>query len=253
VRRHFEESAREYFRIHSGEEGPSQDLRETYWEALRGRLRGSTILDAACGPANLAHRVREMRGGTVIGVDFSLPMLRLARERYPDVPVVAGDLRRLPFRSGSFDLAYCFRSLQHVPALAAALSELGRVTAGGGDVVFDYVNRWNPLGYLREKASGQRGNIYLKAQSRRRLTSLCRRVGIEPVERLPLQLFPDRANIEKRLGATRLGWLGRLAARLDRAARRWPVLRGLALRALIVARKPASPRPLEPRAEGEAR
>lgn len=238
MRRHFEDSADDYFRRYSGEEGPGQGLRESYLDALRLRLRGRVVIDAGCGPGNIAHRVLEEQGGMVIGVDFSRAMLRMARDRFPGVPVVAGDLGRLPFRSGAFELAYSFRSLQHVPAFAAALAELCRVVAGGGHVVFDYVNRRNPLGLFREKASGRKGRIYLKAHTHRSVRALCERVGLEPIERLPVQLFPDRANIEKRLGSPLLGWLGPLIERVDRSARRWPIIEKLALRSLIVARKP---------------
>jgi ubiquinone/menaquinone biosynthesis C-methylase UbiE len=237
VRRHFEDSADEYFRRHSGEGGPGGGLLASYLDALRPHLRGAAALDAGCGPGNFAHRVGAERGGLVIGVDFSRAMLRMARGRFREVPVAAGDLRRLPFRSGAFDLAYSFRSLQHVPDLEAALRELVRVVAGGGHVVFDYVNRRNLLGFLREKASGRKGRIYLKAHTHRSLRALCRRVGLEPVERRAIQLFPDRGNIEKRLGSSLAGWLGPLIERVDRSARRWPVIEKLALRSLIVARK----------------
>lgn len=242
VRRHFEESAEEYFRRHSGEGGAGGGLLAGYLDALGPRLRGAAALDAGCGPGNFAHRLGAERGGLVFGVDFSRAMLRAARGRFPEVPVAAGDLRRLPFRSGAFDLAYSFRSLQHVPDLEAALTELVRVVAGGGHVVFDYVNRRNPLGILREKASGRKGRIYLKAHTHRSLRALCERVGLEPLERLAIQMFPDRGNLEKRLGPSLSGWLGPLIERVDRTARRWPLIDRLALRSLIVARKPGERR-----------
>lgn len=64
---------------------------------------GAWILDLACGPGRHAAELARA-GGRVVGFDLSRAMLRRARERNSAV-LVRGDMRALPFKSGSFALA----------------------------------------------------------------------------------------------------------------------------------------------------
>jgi SAM-dependent methyltransferase len=72
-------------------------------EGLRTCLRAlsmRSVLDAACGTGFLTQHVP----GVVAGLDQSMAMLRIARERLPGGRAVQGDaLRRLPFRAGAFE------------------------------------------------------------------------------------------------------------------------------------------------------
>lgn len=71
---------------------------------------GEPVLDLGCGAGKMA-LYAAARGGRAAGVDlapFFLP--RAAR----DVDLVQGDLRRLPFRKGSFPRAYSLDVLEHL-------------------------------------------------------------------------------------------------------------------------------------------
>ncbi|HWC75748.1 MAG TPA: methyltransferase domain-containing protein, partial [Gemmatimonadales bacterium] len=75
-------------------------------ELIRGTVAwtaGERILDLACGPGRHAAELERL-GGRVVGLDLSRAMLRRARER-SRAAFVRGDMRALPFRSGSFALA----------------------------------------------------------------------------------------------------------------------------------------------------
>lgn len=63
------------------------------------------------GPGQLAALLAE-QGLRPVALDSSVEMLRLARLR---VPVVGGDLRRLPFAAASLDGVWSAASLLHVP------------------------------------------------------------------------------------------------------------------------------------------
>ena len=68
------------------------------------------MLDLGCGAGKMA-LYAAARGGRAAGIDlapFFLP--RAAR----DVDLVQGDLRRLPFRKGSFPRAYSLDVLEHL-------------------------------------------------------------------------------------------------------------------------------------------
>ena len=71
-------------------------------EAVRACLRAlpvRTVLDVACGTGFLTQHV----AGSVVGLDQSLGMLRIARARLPGGRVLLGDALRLPFGPRAFE------------------------------------------------------------------------------------------------------------------------------------------------------
>ncbi|HVT44060.1 MAG TPA: class I SAM-dependent methyltransferase [Thermoanaerobaculia bacterium] len=77
----------------------------------RHAVEPSSHLDLACGTGLALHYFAE-RGHDSIGVDASLPMLRMARHR--SHRLIAGDLRGLPLR-GTFSAITClYDSLNHL-------------------------------------------------------------------------------------------------------------------------------------------
>jgi len=87
---------------------------------------GERFLDVATGPGNLA-AAAATRGARAVGVDVSLDMLALARERYADVAFVEGDAEQLPFANDAFDAAAAAFVLHHVPQPCRVTAELLRV------------------------------------------------------------------------------------------------------------------------------
>ena len=109
---------------------------EAFLEGRSGRVG----LDVGCGNGRHAEPLAE-RVDCVVGLDASVELLRLARERatergYADAfDPVAGDAARLPLRTGSADLAVYVATLHHLPSRSlrrASLSELGRVLVPDG-------------------------------------------------------------------------------------------------------------------------
>lgn len=99
---------------------------------LRGDER---LLDLACGTGLLEPLIREpMPGVRVVGVDLSLPMLRVARARREGAFIQAG-AEALPFPDGSFDAAVCASSLHYLPDPRLAVAELFRALRPGGRLV----------------------------------------------------------------------------------------------------------------------
>ncbi|MFN0058509.1 MAG: class I SAM-dependent methyltransferase [Planctomycetota bacterium] len=234
VKQHFEATATAYYRDHSGEVEGASELREAYLAALEPHLRGEPVLDVACGPGNFAQHALAQQGGLVVAVDFSRSMINEARRRYPGVSFVIADARRLPFRAGAFGVSYSFRSLQHVPGLEQAVAEMRRVTRPSGAVLFDFINRWNPLGLLRDVAS-RWGLVYLRALSARRVRAMCRSVDLEIRGIATIQAFVDSANTKKYFGARGRRWIGHCLARLERVLAHRRFCGGIALRRLVTA------------------
>jgi ubiquinone/menaquinone biosynthesis C-methylase UbiE len=105
---------------------------ERHLLALLGSLRGKRVLDLACGTGRWLQLLAEHAGGHGIGVDGSLAMLRVAREKdlSPNL-LTQGISARLPFADSSFDLAICSFALGHIADLKSTAAELARVLRPG--------------------------------------------------------------------------------------------------------------------------
>ena len=104
--------------------------------ALVRPAAGEHILDAGCGPGRAFGQLLAA-GARVTGVDFALGMLRVARQRYPHVPLALADLQRgLPLHAATFDAVLCALVGEHLDQLPEAAAELRRVLRPGGRLLF---------------------------------------------------------------------------------------------------------------------
>lgn len=118
--------------------------------ALRGLSRPVRALDLCCGTGDMCFLADELGAASVVGADFTLPMLGVARRRAaaarhrPDF--VAADALRLPFADASFDAITVGYGLRNVADPRTALAEMRRVLAPGGRaVVLDFGKPDNPV------------------------------------------------------------------------------------------------------------
>jgi len=90
-------------------------------------------VDVACGTGKLAADLARLApDATVIGLDFSVEMLRRAGG---EVPVAAGDALALPLADASVDVATIAFGLRNLPDPAQGLAEFRRVLRRGGRLV----------------------------------------------------------------------------------------------------------------------
>ena len=100
---------------------------------------GGRALDLACGTGSLTRDLARKAGsdGYVLGIDFSIEMLRAARSRpLPNVEYRLGDatdLRDVP--SESFDAATIAYGARNIPDLDGLFSEMARALKPGGVAV----------------------------------------------------------------------------------------------------------------------
>ncbi|MDO9486537.1 MAG: demethylmenaquinone methyltransferase [Actinomycetota bacterium] len=95
---------------------------------------GELILDLAAGTGTSSVPFAEA-GAHVIPTDFSLGMLRVGRQRQPQLPFVAGDGLHLPFKDAAFDAATISFGLRNLSDRGAGLAEFRRVLKPGGRLV----------------------------------------------------------------------------------------------------------------------
>jgi demethylmenaquinone methyltransferase/2-methoxy-6-polyprenyl-1,4-benzoquinol methylase len=107
---------------------------DTGWrkKSIRSLALGSDdlVLDVACGTGDFCREL-ERAGHRVLGVDFSIGMLRVART---EAPLLQADALRLPLRDGSVDAATCGFALRNVTDVGELFDELARVVRRGGRV-----------------------------------------------------------------------------------------------------------------------
>jgi demethylmenaquinone methyltransferase/2-methoxy-6-polyprenyl-1,4-benzoquinol methylase len=129
---------------------------------------GLRALDVCCGTGDVSFALAQ-QGAEVTGLDFSEPMLAVARRRRtgnakPSNPQSAicnpqfmhGDAQQIPFPDESFDIVTVSYGLRNLSSWERGLSEMWRVARPGGRLlVLDFGKPDNPawralyFGYLR--------------------------------------------------------------------------------------------------------
>jgi SAM-dependent methyltransferase len=110
--------------------------RPLYERALDGLdlLPGTRLLDAGCGTGLFAE-LAARRGAQVTGLDAAPGLVEYASRRRPAAGYLVGDLERMPFGDGAFDVVTAFNSVLYAADPRRALTELVRVTAPTGRAI----------------------------------------------------------------------------------------------------------------------
>jgi demethylmenaquinone methyltransferase/2-methoxy-6-polyprenyl-1,4-benzoquinol methylase len=123
---------------------------------------GARALDVCCGTGDIALLLAQA-GAEVTGLDFSEPMLEVARGKIQNSKLetrnprfVRGDAQQLPFGDTTFDIVAVGYGLRNLVSWETGLQEMVRVAKPGGRLlVLDFGKPANPLwrglyfGYLR--------------------------------------------------------------------------------------------------------
>jgi demethylmenaquinone methyltransferase/2-methoxy-6-polyprenyl-1,4-benzoquinol methylase len=116
--------------LHSSDRGGK--LR-AYLADQTGLSERDRVLDICTGTGSLLLKLVEKTGtaGLAVGVDFSMGMLKAAREKIgvaPNVYLVQGDASCLPFRNTAFDAVTCTHAFYELkgPTQDACLKEIRR-------------------------------------------------------------------------------------------------------------------------------
>jgi SAM-dependent methyltransferase len=116
-------------------------VQQTPWTQLRlAAVRdlvdpkpGDRVLDLGCAAGAVTHFLAGY-GCRTVGIDSEPRAIAKARELFPDLEFVLGDVAELPFEDGSFDKAVAADLVEHLDdaTFARMLSELRRVLVAGG-------------------------------------------------------------------------------------------------------------------------
>ncbi len=113
---------------------------ETEW--TKDELRGKWVLDAGCGAGRFLDAASKSEA-QVVGIDISsaIDAAQTNLEGKDNVHFVQASIYELPFREGTFDLAYCIGVIQHTPDTKESIRSVSRMVKDGGKVAFTIYGR----------------------------------------------------------------------------------------------------------------
>jgi ubiquinone/menaquinone biosynthesis C-methylase UbiE len=180
---------------------------------LAGKRTGRAV-DLGAGPGSLARGLAvRFPGLLVIGLDISLPMATLARERsraegVENTAFIVADVHHLPFRMQSLEMIVSHGAMHHWRNLDMALREASEVLAERGFVYLSDLRRDAPdevvgriASFLNEKQARAFLNSVRAAYTIEELISLTEGAGLKQ-----LQVEPEsfsRRTISQNIGILR--------------------------------------------------
>jgi SAM-dependent methyltransferase len=137
--------------------GRSRDEEWRYFQeatGFRGReLAGAVVLDAGCGPGQVARQVAKQDAALAVGMDINDAVDDAYRNclDLPNVQIVQGNIFAPPFKPGCFDLVWCNGVAHHTPDARGAHRSLSRLVRPGGTFyIWVYAKRFNPFRFTKD-------------------------------------------------------------------------------------------------------
>jgi SAM-dependent methyltransferase len=117
-----------------------------------GPLHGKRVLKLDLWNEAINTRILQWvssEGADAFGLDVSTVVTHRAKENARreqfDVSLLRADIRRIPFRSGSFDVVYTMGTIEHIDEYRDTLREIHRVLKVGGTAIIGVPNFWDPF------------------------------------------------------------------------------------------------------------
>ncbi len=130
----------------------NERLIETF-ARVTGLPAGARVVDLGCGSGVFTDRL-QAHGYQATGVDLSPKLIEIAREKYPAIEFLEGDIEALPFPDGHFDGVLLSGVLHHFLDISRCVAEVKRILRPGGKYMAFDPNRMNPFMYLyRDRSS----------------------------------------------------------------------------------------------------
>lgn len=139
-----------------------EDLGEVITEALEIR-KEDKVLEVGCGAGAMLYVIQDK--ATVLGLDYSLPLLRIAHRVLKPTELVAGEARVLPFKSDTFSAVFSNSVFHYFPNYEYAkqvISEMIRVSKNRGRIFITDI----PDIAVKEKVEEYRWGLNLNSSKR---------------------------------------------------------------------------------------
>ncbi|MEX2720508.1 MAG: class I SAM-dependent methyltransferase [Candidatus Wukongarchaeota archaeon] len=93
-------------------------------------FESGVVVDLGCGPAVPGEILESVLGSPIIGLDFSIPMLGIAKTRLRSL--IRGDVFNLPFKGGSIAVIFCINVLSDYAEKTRAYRQIYDCLKKGG-------------------------------------------------------------------------------------------------------------------------
>lgn len=148
---------------------------------------GKKILEVGIGTGRFSVMMKT-QGANVTGLDFALPMLKIAKDRLEktdgnsQAKMVNADVKQLPFQDSSFDGCIGINIFSHLPECIEVIKEISRVLKPGGFLVANFPNLLSyyfPYGALVNLLrKSLRRNVYTKWYTLPQIRNYCSQAGL---------------------------------------------------------------------------
>ncbi|KKR11067.1 MAG: hypothetical protein A3D24_01920 [Candidatus Blackburnbacteria bacterium RIFCSPHIGHO2_02_FULL_39_13] len=101
-----------------------------------------SILDLGMGPGRWSKFFLEFNFAQVVGLDISPVMVDVAKNNIRDkrFNTQTSDMQTIPFKKGSFQKVFCFRSFKYAKNSEKVISQIDRVISPGGTLLLEVSN-----------------------------------------------------------------------------------------------------------------
>jgi ubiquinone/menaquinone biosynthesis C-methylase UbiE len=111
------------------------------WAMVHQPVKGSRVLVVGCNTGLDCARFVDAGAKQVHGLDIDEAIGR--DYQHSKVAYFRASAENMPFKDNVYDLVFCFATMEHVPDIYAAFSEIARVTKHGGLVYCVASPLWN--------------------------------------------------------------------------------------------------------------
>lgn len=109
------------------------------------------VLDVACGTGVLFEDYLR-RGASVIGIDLSSEMVKVAKSKYPDIKVICGDVEEVEFDK-KFDVIHIYNAFPHFPSPSSLINHLSKYVKSHGYLAVSHSMSKEDLASHHKRAS----------------------------------------------------------------------------------------------------
>lgn len=131
IRKQYNNVATDFSKNHSISENSNDLNRKEFYEHLIFLNSNQKLLDIGCGDGFDANNYRE-KGLLVSGIDASSELIKLAKNKYPEIDFKIGLAEELPYKNESFDVVVSKYVIMTSPDMNPIFDEVNRVLKSGG-------------------------------------------------------------------------------------------------------------------------